>query len=63
MQDAIPHPDGVVPNFEHPEDVLNTINKITQGLCIPIVSLFVALRLWIRIRVQKKKNFGREDCK
>lgn len=33
---------------EHPEDVLNTVNLVTQCLCIPICTIFVALRFGIR---------------
>ncbi|OJJ45994.1 hypothetical protein ASPZODRAFT_97429 [Penicilliopsis zonata CBS 506.65] len=33
--------------------VLHTINLITQCLCFPIITLFVALRLWVRIRLQQ----------
>lgn len=46
---------------EDPKDVLHTVNLVTQVLCIPIVSLFVVLRFYTRIRF--KQPFGIEDCK
>lgn len=35
--------------IENPDDRLYTVNLVTQGLCIPIVTIFVALRFTIRI--------------
>ncbi|KAJ6161159.1 hypothetical protein N7470_004555 [Penicillium chermesinum] len=45
---------------ENPKDVLHTVNTVTQALCIPLVSLFVALRFYTRIRF--KQALGVEDC-
>ncbi|OJK01559.1 hypothetical protein ASPACDRAFT_77276 [Aspergillus aculeatus ATCC 16872] len=42
-----------------PKDVLNTINFVTQCLCIPIVSVFVILRF--AIRTYYKQWVGVED--
>ncbi|RAL14507.1 uncharacterized protein BO97DRAFT_340434 [Aspergillus homomorphus CBS 101889] len=42
-----------------PEDVLNTINFVTQCLCIPIVSVFMILRF--SIRTYYKQWVGVED--
>ncbi|PYI25925.1 hypothetical protein BP00DRAFT_467463 [Aspergillus indologenus CBS 114.80] len=42
-----------------PKDVLNTINFVTQCLCIPIVSVFVILRF--SIRTYYKQWVGVED--
>jgi hypothetical protein len=47
-------------SIEHPTDVLNTVNLVTQCLCIPIVTLFVVLRFYTRIRF--KQSLGVEDC-
>ncbi|CAG7950036.1 unnamed protein product [Penicillium olsonii] len=44
---------------EHPVDVLNTVNLVTQCLCIPIVTLFVGFRFYTRIRF--KQSLGVED--
>lgn len=48
-------------SIEHPVDVLNTVNLVTQCLCIPIVTLFVCFRFYTRIRF--KQSLGVEDCK
>lgn len=45
----------------HTKDVLHTINLVTQCLCIPIVTLFVGLRFYTRLRF--KQPLGVEDCK
>ncbi|KAJ5640441.1 hypothetical protein N7528_000066 [Penicillium herquei] len=44
---------------ENPKDVIHTVNIVTQALCIPIVSAFVALRFYTRIRF--KQSLGVED--
>lgn len=44
----------------HPKDVLNTINFVTQCLCIPIITIFVLLRF--SIRIYYKQFVGVEDC-
>ncbi|KAK7934893.1 hypothetical protein PG985_000388 [Apiospora marii] len=48
---AIPPPPGVTPNFENPEDVLNTINLASQILSIVIMTIFLALRVYVKMRV------------
>ncbi|KAJ5107992.1 hypothetical protein N7456_004667 [Penicillium angulare] len=42
-----------------PKDVVHTVNTVTQILCIPIVTAFVALRFYTRIRF--KQGLGTED--
>lgn len=44
----------------NPVDALHTVLLITQYLCIPIVTIFVFLRLGIRLYY--KQNIGVEDC-
>lgn len=44
----------------NPVDSLHTVLLVTQYLCIPIVSIFVFLRLGIRLYY--KQNIGIEDC-
>ncbi|OQE20737.1 hypothetical protein PENFLA_c016G10152 [Penicillium flavigenum] len=44
---------------DNPTDVLRTVNLVTQGLCIPIVTIFVALRFYTRFRF--KQSLGVED--
>ncbi|KAL6874600.1 hypothetical protein HDV57DRAFT_236791 [Trichoderma longibrachiatum] len=48
---AAPPPEGVVPDLAHPQDVLRTVNYITQGLTIFFVSIFVAVRFYAKSRV------------
>ncbi|KAF7717967.1 Uncharacterized protein PECH_004669 [Penicillium ucsense] len=43
----------------HPYSAINTINLVTQCLCIPIVSIFVALRFYVRFRF--RMGLGVED--
>ncbi|PVH95454.1 hypothetical protein DM02DRAFT_149138 [Periconia macrospinosa] len=45
---AVPPPQGKVPNFEHPEDVLYTINLVSQILAVATVTPFVFGRLIIK---------------
>ncbi|PGG99512.1 hypothetical protein GX51_06252 [Blastomyces parvus] len=44
----IPPPPGVTSNFDHPTDVLRTVNLVTQYLTGAIVTIFVATRLIIK---------------
>ncbi|KAJ5613302.1 hypothetical protein N7510_006496 [Penicillium lagena] len=60
QQPALPPPPGQTSNFAHPKDVLHTVNLVTQVLCIIVVTLFVALRLWIKVCYHQ--NLNREDC-
>ncbi|GLA55827.1 hypothetical protein AnigIFM63604_002911 [Aspergillus niger] len=43
----------------HPKDVLNTVNFVTQCLCIPIISVFVLLQF--SVRIYYKQLVGVED--
>lgn len=45
---------------KQPVDVLHTVNLVTQCLCIPIVTLFVALRLSVRLWYRQFSAI--EDC-
>lgn len=45
---------------KNPTDVYHTVNLVTQWLCIPIVSAFVALRFYTRFRFNQR--LGVEDC-
>ncbi|WQF80653.1 hypothetical protein CDEST_05667 [Colletotrichum destructivum] len=46
---AAPPPEGVVPDFQNPKDVLHTINLVSQILSIVMVSLFMILRLYAKM--------------
>ncbi|TQN69657.1 hypothetical protein CSHISOI_05834, partial [Colletotrichum shisoi] len=45
---AAPPPEGVVPDFQNPKDVLHTINLVSQILSIVMVSLFMMLRVYAK---------------
>jgi hypothetical protein len=48
---SAPPPDGVTPDLENPEDVLQTVMYITQGLTLLFVTVFVALRLYAKTAI------------
>ncbi|PGH03210.1 hypothetical protein GX51_04245 [Blastomyces parvus] len=59
VKGALDPPPGVVPNFEHPKDNLNTVLVITQILCIIFVTVFFLLRVYVKLAILR--SFGRED--
>ncbi|KAK2040436.1 hypothetical protein LZ31DRAFT_604224 [Colletotrichum somersetense] len=48
VEGAAPPPEGVIPNLQHPEDVLHTINLVSQILSITMVTLFMLLRIFAK---------------
>ncbi|KAL7948008.1 hypothetical protein V8C42DRAFT_316380 [Trichoderma barbatum] len=48
---AAPPPEGVIPNLAHPQDILRTVNFVTQGLTIFFVTIFVSIRFYAKTRV------------
>ena len=60
FEGALAPPPGVTPNFEHPHDVLRTVNLVTQALSIPTVSFFVMLRMFAKYRLSRA--LGADDC-
>ncbi|CAG5137557.1 uncharacterized protein ALTATR162_LOCUS148 [Alternaria atra] len=50
-QAAMPPPDGIVADLQHPTDVIRTINFVTQALTLTSCSFFVFIRALHRIRV------------
>ncbi|OKL55869.1 hypothetical protein UA08_08863 [Talaromyces atroroseus] len=57
-QPALASPSGVTPDFAHPRDALRTILFVTQCLCIPVVSVLIVLRLYVRFRFQQQLGFN-----
>lgn len=57
---AAPPPDGVTPDFDHPKDVLHTINLVSGVLGIAIMVPFVVGRMFIKIHMMKSVVL--EDC-
>ncbi|KUJ13393.1 uncharacterized protein LY89DRAFT_785111 [Mollisia scopiformis] len=56
---AAPPPGGVTPNFDHPEDVLATINLVSGILGIALMAPFVIGRIFIKVHILK--NMVLED--
>ncbi|WQF90522.1 hypothetical protein CDEST_15536 [Colletotrichum destructivum] len=46
---AAPPPNNVLPDLQHPTDILHTINFVSQLLAIVLVSFFMVLRLYVKI--------------
>lgn len=59
-EEALP-PEGVVPNLDNPKDVLHTINLVSQILSIVSVSVFMAIRCWVKYFLTPP--FEIDDCK
>lgn len=55
-------PEGVTVNLDNPQDVLRTVNYVTQGLTLFFVSVFVALKVYAKIKILGG-NFSWEDCR
>ncbi|PGH12220.1 hypothetical protein AJ79_04400 [Helicocarpus griseus UAMH5409] len=53
---AAPPPPGVISNFDNPQDVLRTVNLVAQYLSIAVVTIFVALRIFIKIHRFSRLN-------
>lgn len=53
LQGAAPPPNGVTPDFEHPKDVLNTINLVSGILGIAMMVPFVIGRIAIKLHILK----------
>jgi len=52
-------PLGVVPDFKNPPEGVHFWTKITQLLCIPIVTAFVVMRMYVKIYL--RHEFHVED--
>ncbi|KAJ6436560.1 hypothetical protein O9K51_10812 [Purpureocillium lavendulum] len=45
---ALPPPPGVVPDVDHPDDILRTCHYVTQAITLLFVSIFVGLRAYAK---------------
>jgi hypothetical protein len=61
QEGALPPPPGVEPNFDNPSGGVHFWLKFAQFLCIPIVTVFVALRMYVKIFMLHEVFL--EDCK
>lgn len=48
-------------DLENPEDVLHTVNLVTQVLSMVVVTILVVLHVVIRVRLTNRLQI--EDCK
>ena len=56
---ALP-PSGVTANLEHPDRTAQTWDYITQTLCMVFMTVFFALRMYVRLNILN--GLGLEDC-
>lgn len=61
QQGATPAPPGKIPNLEDPEDVLHTINLVSQVLAVATVTPIVCFRLYI-IKWKNASHYRVDDC-
>ncbi|KAM5344694.1 hypothetical protein ACJ41O_010556 [Fusarium nematophilum] len=47
-------PPGVVPDFEHPEDVYWTLNVVIQAVCAFFVTVFFIIRIYVKRAISRK---------
>lgn len=57
---APPPPAGVSPNFVNPPSNAK-YNVLCQAVCIPVITVFVVLRLYTRVFIHRK--ITGDDCK
>ncbi|KAG4028202.1 hypothetical protein MFRU_023g00390 [Monilinia fructicola] len=58
---ALPPPAGVSPNFINPPSIAN-YNLLCQVICMPVVTVFVALRLYTRSCIHQKTTGDDYAC-
>lgn len=56
---ALPPPDGVTSNFEHPDSLMWAMN-VSMAVAIPLATLFFGLRCYVRLWI--KRQWIVEDC-
>lgn len=55
-------PPGWVTNFANPKDVYHTIALISHSVCLVMITLFFAIRLYVKM-VIKRGEILLEDCR
>ncbi|KAH6980358.1 hypothetical protein EDB82DRAFT_282232 [Fusarium venenatum] len=53
-------PPGVVPDYNHPEDVYWTLNIVLTVICVFFVTAFFLVRVYVKRTINR--NIGVEDC-
>jgi hypothetical protein len=59
---AAPPPSGVTADVDNPQDVLRTINYVTQGLTLLLTTTFVGIRFYAKMKVMGG-SFSMDDCR
>lgn len=52
---AAPPPEGVIPDFEHPEDVWYSANLVTVAVCLGVVNSAFALHVYVKLVVKRAR--------
>ncbi|KAL9621136.1 MAG: hypothetical protein Q9160_004387 [Pyrenula sp. 1 TL-2023] len=50
-------PDGVVPNFDHPEGSIKGIVYVIQVICLAVVAITTTIRLYTKVMVMKSQGW------
>ncbi|KAF7929221.1 uncharacterized protein EAE98_005140 [Botrytis deweyae] len=53
IEGALPPPPGVTPNFVNPPSIAK-YNVLCQAVCVPVVTVFVVIRLYTRVFIHRK---------
>lgn len=53
-------PPGVVPDYNHPEDVYWTLNIVLAVICVFFTTTFFLVRVYVKRTISR--NIGVEDC-
>ena len=61
QEPAAQPPPGVTPDFSNPAEGIHLWLKVTQFICIPVVTCFVIIRLYVKLLM--RRVFYIEDCK
>ena len=56
-----PPPPGVLPNFVDPESQ-QFLNVVTQSICLPVATILVVLRIYVKARVLRKLGWEDLTC-
>ncbi|TGO58688.1 hypothetical protein BCON_0052g00320 [Botryotinia convoluta] len=55
IEGALSPPPGVTPNFVNPPSITK-YNVLCQAVCVPVVTVFVIIRLYTRVFIHRKKR-------
>ncbi|KAF7920194.1 uncharacterized protein EAE97_011535 [Botrytis byssoidea] len=61
IEGALPSPSGVTPNFVNPPSIAK-YNVLCQAVCVPVVTVFVLIRLHTRVFIHRKTTGDDYAC-